>query len=116
MKYGGVVNPPVTHASTILSKDIAAFRGKHRAWEEGEPIFLYGRYGTACQDSLAEAMCELEGGFRTMLFPSGLAACSSALLASVKAGDHVLMSDSTYGPVWLAGTRLLARFGVETQF
>jgi cystathionine beta-lyase len=116
MKYGGVVNPPVMHASTILSKDIAAFRGKHHAWEEGEAIFVYGRYGTASQDALAEAMCDLEGGFQTMLFPSGLAACSSALIACVKAGDHVLMPDTIYGPFRLAASRLLARFGVETQF
>lgn len=116
MKYGGVVNPPVMHASTILSRDIAAFRGKHRAWEAGEPLFVYGRYGTTSQESLAEAMCALEGGFKSVMFPSGLAACASALMACVKGGDHVLMSDSIYGPNRLSASRLLARFGVGTQF
>jgi len=115
-KYGGVVNPPVMHASTILSESVAAFRGKHRAWKEGAPLYLYGRYGTACQDSLSEALCALEGGFRTMTFPSGLAACAAALIACVKVGDHVLMVDTIYGPNRQLATRLLARFGVETQF
>src|SRR3954468_16400976 len=115
-KYGGVVNPPVMHASTILADSVAAFRGKHKAWEQGEDIFVYGRYGTACQDSLAEALCEIEGGYRTILFPSGLAACASALMACVKSGDHVLMADTIYGPNRTYATRLLGRFGVETQF
>ena len=115
-KYAGAVNPPVMHASTILSETIADFRGKHLAWQEGAPLYLYGRYGTASQDAVAEAICALEGGFKAMTFPSGLAACACALIACVKGGDHVLMSDSTYGPNRLVGSRLLARFGVETQF
>src|SRR3954468_24167829 len=115
-KYGGVVNPPVMHASTILSASVAEFRGKHRAWKQGADLWLYGRYGTASQDALSEAICALEGGFATMTFPSGLAACASALIACVKAGDHVLMADTIYGPQRTLATRMLKRFGVETQF
>jgi cystathionine beta-lyase len=37
-------------------------------------------------------------------------------MAYVKAGDHVLISDSAYGPMRRVGWRLLARFGVEVQF
>lgn len=104
-RYSGVVNPPVMRASTILSATVADFRGKHRAWQEGKPLYLYGRCGTASQDAVAEAICAMEGGFKAMTFPSGLAACAGALIACVEAGDHVLMSDSTYGPNRLVGSR-----------
>lgn len=76
-KYGGVVNPPVMHASTILSETIAAFRGKHGAREAGEPLFVYGRYGTASQKALAALLDELElygiggswGGYESLVMP-----------------------------------------------
>ena len=115
-RYGGVVNPPVMHASTILFKTVAEFWDKERAHAAGERAFLYGRYGTSSQDSLAEAICALEDGYKTVLCPSGLAACATALMSCVKAGDHILICDSAYGPTRRVGMRLLKRFGVETEF
>jgi len=115
-RYGGVVNPPVMHASTVLADSVADYHARYAAMQRGEPVFVYGRYGTASQAALAEALCELEGGYRTLLCPSGLAACATALTACVKAGDHLLISDSAYGPTRRVGQRLLQRFGVQVQF
>jgi cystathionine beta-lyase len=110
------VNPPVIHASTILSETLADWDSKGRALATGEPRTVYGRFGTETHHTLAEALTELEGGFRTLLFPSGYAACAAAILSCVGTGDHVLLPDSVYFPVRkLAGT-LLARMGVESTF
>jgi cystathionine beta-lyase len=48
--------------------------------------------------------------------PSGLAAISIPLLAFCKPGDHVLMTDSVYGPARGFATTMLARYGVRTEF
>lgn len=114
--HHGVVNPPVYHASTVISPDMADWEQKDRDYAEDKPGVYYGRHGTPTTAALEEAVAELEGGYRAMVYPSGLAACACALMAYVKAGDHVLISDSAYGPMRRVGWRLLARFGVEIQF
>jgi cystathionine beta-lyase len=66
-----------------------------------------------------DALAALEGGphgCRAALMPSGLAAISTALLAFTKPGDHLLMTDSVYGPARVFATTMLARFGVRTTF
>jgi cystathionine beta-lyase len=50
------------------------------------------------------------------LLPSGLAAISAALLSVVKAGDHVLVSDSVYGPTRMFCDRILSRFNVTVSY
>src|SRR5204863_171442 len=55
-------------------------------------------------------------GHRTVVYPSGLAACAGALLAFLSAGDQLLMSDTVYGPTRNFATGFLKRFGVSTTF
>ena len=115
-EFGGAVNPPVYHVSTVLSPNLADWEQKKKDYAEDRPGMYYGRHGTPTLTALEEAIATLEGGYRTMLYPSGLAACAGAILSYVKAGDHVLISDSAYGPTRRLGSRFLARFGVEAQF
>lgn len=115
-EFHGVVNPPVYHASTVLSPTLADWEQKDRDYAADKPGVYYGRHGTPTLAALEEAIAELEGGYRAMIYPSGLAACACALISYVKAGDHVLISDSAYGPMRRVGWRLLSRFGVEVQF
>ena len=111
-----MVNPPVYHASTVLSPTLADWEQKDRDYAADKPGVYYGRHGTPTLASLEEAIAELEGGYRAMIYPSGLAACACALISYASAGDHVLISDSAYGPMRRVGWRLLSRFGVEVQF
>jgi cystathionine beta-lyase len=115
-KYEGAVNPPVFHASTILSKTVEEYRRKRSDWTREAPGTYYGRYGTPTTEALQEAIATLEGGHRCVVYPSGLAACSGALLAFLAAGDHLLMSDSVYGPTRKLANGVLKRFGVSTTF
>ena len=87
----GAVNTPVYRASTILFPDLAALENRTQE-------YFYGRRGTPSSRSLEDAICALEGGARTVLVPSGLNACATAILAVVGAGDHLLMVDSCYEP------------------
>jgi cysteine-S-conjugate beta-lyase len=112
---GPIVNPPVYRASTILYEDSAALKRGAGTNEDG--AFFYGRRGTPTQWALAEAINDLEpGAAGTMLYPSGVAALSAAMLAVLKPGDHVLMVDSAYDPTRNFCEGFLKDWGVETSY
>jgi cystathionine beta-lyase len=115
-RHEGAVNPPVFHASTILSQTVEEFRRRRRDWTQEQPGTYYGRFGTPTTEALQEAIAALEGGHRSVIYPSGLAACAGALLAFLSSGDHVLISDNVYGPTRKFAAGFLARFGVSTTF
>ena len=109
--HHGFVNPPVYHASTVLYPNAEDFLA-HRA------RYQYGRRGTPTTEALELALQELEGPqcAGVALLPSGLAAISAALLAVVRAGDHVLITDSAYGPTRNFAGQILSRLGVTSNF
>jgi len=115
-RHHGAVNPPVFHASTILSETVAEFRRRRQNWILEQPGTYYGRFGTPTIEALQEAIAALEEGYRSVVYPSGLAACAGALLAFLSAGDHLLMSDTVYGPTRNFANGFLKRFGVSTTF
>jgi len=115
-EFRGAVNTPVFHASTILSESVEDFRRKRRDRVEGQPGTYYGRFGTPTIETLQDAIAALEGGYRCLLYPSGLAACAGALLAFLAAGDHLLIADTVYEPTRRFARNFLKRFGVETTF
>src|SRR6185295_4573820 len=109
--YHGFVNPPVYHASTLLfptAEDQVAHRARYN----------YGRRGTPTSEALENALREIEGDgcAGVSLLPSGLAAISAALLATARAGDHVLVPDSVYRPTRNFCNGVFKRFGVETTY
>lgn len=106
----GAVNPPVVHASTILMPSTKELR------DYDSMKYRYGRHGMPTQHALMDAMAELEGGYKAVLSPSGLAAVTTALQAFLSAGDHLLMVDTVYEPTRNFCDKHLARFGVETTY
>jgi len=111
---GGIVNPPVWRASTILYDSIADLKARGHATHDK---LYYGRRGTPTVWALADALTELEPGAEgTLLYPSGVAAISSGLLALLAPGDHLLMVDSAYEPTRSFCDGMLARFGVRTSY
>lgn len=112
---GAVVNPPVWRASTHLYENSAALKAGPLSNEDGR--FFYGRRGSPTQWALAEALTGLEpGGHGTMLYPSGVAAITGALLSVLSPGDVLLMTDSAYDPSRSFADGLLKRFGIETRY
>ena len=111
---GGIVNPPVWRASTILYDNIADLKGRGHATHDK---LYYGRRGTPTVWALADALTEMEPGAEgTLLYPSGVAANSAGLLALLSPGDHLLMVDSAYEPTRAFCNGMLARLGVETSY
>ncbi len=114
--HHGAVNIPVYRASTILQPDLATLRKVQQARERDEQVVTYGRIGTPLTYAFENTLAELEGGYRAISFPSGAAACTGAILAATKAGDHLLMVDTVYGPTRQFCDTVLKRFGVETTY
>ena len=113
--HHGAVNPPVYHASTILSANMAEWEAK-RAPGRRFDVIRYGLLGTPTTFALEEAVAAIEGGYRAMLMSSGLAAVTAPLQACLKNGDHVLMVNSVYGPARNFCDKVLTRCGVETTY
>jgi cystathionine beta-lyase len=112
---GPVVNPPVWRASTHLYASEADRKAATKSNADGG--FFYGRRGAPTQWALAEALTEIEpGAHGTMLYPSGVAAIAGCLLAVLKPGDHLLMSDNSYDPSRAMATGLLDRMGITHTF
>ena len=109
----GTVNTPLYRASTILFETVveleAAVRGEH-------PGVVYGLHGMPTVTDLQSAFAALEGGHAALAVPSGLAAITLALLGTTRAGDHVLVTDSVYGPTRRFCENQLKGLGVEVGY
>lgn len=112
-QHFGAVNTPVYRASTMLFDSVADLE----ASERGEfPGISYGLHGLPTVRDLQAAVATLEGGHAAVAVPSGLAAITLALLATTRPGDHILVTDSVYGPTRRFCNQQLKRFGVEATY
>jgi len=105
----GFVNTPIYRGSTVLYRNTEDFLKRAAR-------FTYGTKGTPTTESLEVAWNDLTGAAGTVLLPSGLAAIAVALMSCLKAGDHLLVTDSVYRPTRNFCDTILARFGVETTY
>jgi len=112
-RYQGMVNTPVFRASTILHDDLESYEAPR---DEDYQRISYGRHGTPTTRALEEAVAQLEGGYRAVALPSGLAAIVAAICAFVKTGDHLLVVDSVYGPARNFCEARLKPNGVEVEY
>jgi cystathionine beta-lyase len=111
----GTVNLPVQRASTILFDSLAELdRARVSKHKPGE--LYYGAMGTQTAFALEEAMAALDGGYGAVAVGTGLAACTTALLAFARQGDHLLVTDSVYDPTRAFCDGMLAALGVETTY
>lgn len=113
-------NLPVYRASTVLFDTLEQAAAAGQAVGAGvRHATTYGTAGTPTTFGLTDALAQIEGAghdCRAALMPSGLSAIACALMSQVCAGDHVLMSDSVYGPARLFAQGQLSRMGVRTTF
>lgn len=102
---------PVFRGSTTLFASAAEVSEDWRNRDR----YTYGLYGTPTTRELAGRIAELEGGEYTFITPGGQAAIALIFFAFTRAGDHVLIPDSAYGPTRQFADDVLARFGVEVE-
>jgi cystathionine beta-lyase len=106
------LNVPVHRASTFVFDTVSQATD---AWDQYEAGYTYGTSGTPTVLELAVRVCELEGGYRTILAPGGLAAISLIQLSLLKSGDHVLLPESVYAPSRRFAYVVLRRLGIEVS-
>lgn len=105
----GFVNPPIVRGSTVLYPNLDDFTARKNR-------FIYGTHGNPTTEALEAAINAIEGGAGCMLCSSGLFACTLPLLATLKAGDHLLIVDSVYRPLRNFADTMMVKFGVTVSY
>jgi cystathionine beta-lyase/cystathionine gamma-synthase len=100
----GAVSVPIYQTSTYVQEGL----GKHKGYE-------YARTQNPTRHALEENVAVLEKGAGARAFASGMAAIT-AVSTFVKAGEHVVCSNMTYGGTYRYYTKILARYGVDFSF
>src|SRR2546423_13985507 len=100
----GAVTIPIYQTSTYAQEGL----GKHKGFE-------YARTSNPTRLALERNLAALEGAQFGYAFASGMAAID-ATMRLVKAGDHVIVSDNTYGGTNRLFKRVLANYGIEFEF
>ena len=81
-----------------------------------EAGFIYTRLNNPTNDILEQRIATLEGGIGAVVTASGASAISTALLVLLKAGDHIVASNSLYGGTYNLLKVTLPRLGITTTF
>src|SRR5512135_2785752 len=100
----GAVSVPIYQTSTYVQPEL----GRHKGYE-------YARTQNPTRRALEANLAVLEKGAAARCFASGMAAIS-AVATFAHAGDHVLVSDNTYGGTFRLFNRILSRLGIEFSF
>jgi cysteine-S-conjugate beta-lyase len=109
------VNLPVHRASTVVYADVASYLSRFDGERRYNSV-TYGATGTHNARALAGAIAELENGAGCVVTSTGLSAITMTLSALLASGDHLLMTDSVYGPSRTFCNTILARMGVRTTY
>ncbi|SCL88993.1 methionine gamma-lyase [Sporanaerobacter sp. PP17-6a] len=111
-QYGSLATP-IFQTSTFIF-DSAEQGGKRFALEE--PGYIYTRLGNPTVAEAEEKIALLEGGEAGAATSSGMGAVAASLWTALKAGDHVVASDTLYGCTFSLLNHGLTRFGVDVTF
>lgn len=110
----GSLVSPIYQSSTFVF-DSAEQGGKRFALEE--PGYIYSRISNPSTAVIEEKLVALEDGAEAAVATaSGIGAISSTLWTALKAGDHVVASDTLYGCTYALLSHGLTRFGIEVSF
>jgi len=109
----GALGTPIYQCSTFFLNEAS-----YEAIEEGRgrDEMIYTRYGNPSQWSVQEKLSALENAESSIVFGSGMAAISSALLAMLDKGSHVVSSRDIYGGTYNFLYEDLDKFGMSVTF
>lgn len=105
----GFVNPAIVRGSTVIYPNMEDFLAR-------KARYTYGTQGNPTIDALIAALNTIEGGAGVVVCSSGLLACTLPLLATLSAGDHLLVTDSVYRPQRNFCDKMLPRLGIEVSY
>jgi O-succinylhomoserine sulfhydrylase len=107
------------HAEPIFTTSSFVFANAAQAaarFKGEEPGNVYSRFTNPTVRAFEERLAALEGGERCVATASGMAAILSLCLGLLRAGDHVVSSNSIFGATRVLFNNILARFGVEFSY
>lgn len=111
--YRGAVTPPIYETSNFAFGSVAAMR---EAGQDELANAFYTRGNNPTVEILRRKLAALEGTEDALVFGSGAAAMAGAVLASVRAGDHVVCVQKPYAWTRVLVRDWLPRFGIEVSF
>src|SRR5687767_4071460 len=100
----GAIITPIYQTSTYVQEGV----GKHKGYE-------YGRTQNPTRAALEGNIAAIEGGKAAYAFASGMAAIN-AITSMLKSGDHVIVTDNTYGGTFRLFDKVLAKFGLDFSY
>src|SRR5579859_6073559 len=108
--YFNAVAPPVIQTSNFYFPDVESLRNSFR---EEKEVHLYTRGNNPTVQILRKKIAALAGAEDALIFSSGVAAISAAVMANVKAGEHVICVNKPYGWTDKLLNKYLSRFHVS---
>ena len=100
----GAIITPIFQTSTYVQEEL----GKHKGYE-------YARTQNPTRAALEANLAAIEGGKRAFAFASGMAAID-AITTLLKAGDHMVVTDNTYGGTFRLFDKVLTRYQLEFSY
>jgi cystathionine beta-lyase/cystathionine gamma-synthase len=100
----GAIITPIFQTSTYVQEAV----GKHKGFE-------YARTQNPTRGTVEANLAAIEGGKAAFAFASGMAAIS-AITARLQTGDHVIVTNNTYGGTFRLFDRVLTRYGLRFSF
>lgn len=97
----GAVITPIYQTSTYVQEAV----GVHKGYE-------YSRTDNPTRTALQEVLASLEGGAWSLTYASGLAA-SQNIMYLLRPGDHILLSDDSYGGTYRLVAKVIAHYGID---
>src|SRR6187402_3189418 len=111
--YFNAVSPPIAQTSNFVFKTVTDLS---KAFEDEMGGYLYSRGLNPTVEILRKKLAALDGAEDCLVFNSGAAAIFAAVLANVKAGDHIVSVERPYTWAQRMFDQILPRFGVTTSY
>src|SRR5512145_2723379 len=100
----GAIITPIYQTSTYVQEEV----GRHKGYE-------YARTQNPTRGALERNVAAIEAGRGAYAFASGMAAIG-ALVSRLGTGDHVVVTDNTYGGTYRLFERVLTRYGLSFSY
>ncbi|MBD3867300.1 MAG: PLP-dependent transferase [Acidobacteria bacterium] len=109
----GAVSTPIYQTSTFSFDSTDQGANRFAGTEQG---YIYTRLGNPTIRALEQAVAELEDGYDGLATATGMAAISTTFLSLLKTGDHMIGTDSVYGPTRILMESHLDKFGITSDW
>ena len=109
-RYADSVTTPIVQTSTYVFKDSKEIEAYTR---QGKDRYEYGRYGNPTEKVAERRLADLEDAQDCVVFSSGMSAVVTTILALVRSGDHIVITDDAYKKTLEFCSAYIQRFGVD---